>query len=304
MIIVKLMGGLGNQMFQYAFAQELASIYGEKIVYDLSSFQTDRQRMLALQYLEVDKISDWKDVVPEVDRQKIICKEKRYHVWQRVMRELHGNDRVGEKTFLHYSKKGYYFNFDPYYYELPIADSKYKIAYGYFQGESYFKHCIDKVKNQYRIRSELEITENEQKWLNQIKCNNSVCVHIRTGDYKQLRNKRFDVCTIEYFRRGIEFFKRKLNNPLFFVFTNDTIGTQSICKLPNVFLIHGLHDYQDMRLMMACKHFLISNSTFSWWTSYLSNNSNKIVIVPQKWRLNQEAEPALMISAGINYIKM
>lgn len=304
MIIVKLIGGLGNQMFQYAFAQELAAMYGGEIVCDMSSYQTDRQRMPALQYLEIDKISDWKDVVPKIDRQKIIGREKRYHVLQRVMRELHGSDRVGEKIFKHYAQKGDYFNFDPYYYELPEADSKYKVAYGYFQGESYFKHCIDKVKNQYRIRSELEITKSEQNWLNQIKCNNSVCVHIRRGDYKRLKSKQFNVCTMEYFRRGIEFFKEKLDNPLFFVFTNDVIEVQSICKLPNVFLIHGLHDYQDMRLMMACKHFLISNSTFSWWASYLSNSPNKIVIVPQKWRLNQETEPALMRSEGINYIKM
>lgn len=304
MIIVKFMGGLGNQMFQYAFGQELSYLYGEDIVYDMSSYKTDRQRNLALQYFDVDPLKDWETVISEKERQKILRKESQYHVLQRLMREIHHSDRVGENLFRYYASRGYYFNFDPYFYELLKVNSENKVAYGYFQGEPYFRHCIEKLKSQYVICKKTEMTADESALQEQIRSSNAVCIHIRVGDYKLHKNRRFDVCTPSYFQHGIAYLSSKVKNPTYFVFTNDPVTVEMTYNLPNVVYVRNLKDYQDMRLMMECKHFLISNSTFSWWASYLSSHQEKIIIVPSKWRNNQESDPVLMRSEGINYVKL
>lgn len=304
MIVVKLMGGLGNQMFQYAFAQELTYMYGDEVCYDMDSYKTDKQRSLALSNLYVDQLIDWKTVVPADVRNRINREEKVYRVLQKGLRILHHSDRVGINLFRFYTKKGYYFNYDPYYYSLPKLTSKYIAAYGYFQGEPYFQHCINRIREQYRVRAELPSGENEKGWLRLIRSTNSVCVHIRVGDYKKAKNKRFDVCTREYFQRGIKYLSENVSCPHFFVFTNDPDAVRSQYLYPDAVYIEGQEDYQDMRLMLACKHFLISNSTFSWWTSFLAESPGKIVIVPRKWRQNQEAEPALMSSKNIEYIRL
>ena len=88
------------------------------------------------------------------------------------------------------------------------------------------------------------------------------------------------------------------------MFTNDPSAVKEQFELKDAVYVNGFKDYQDMRLMLSCKHFIISNSTFSWWASYLAENLVKIVIVPKKWRNNQEAEPALMETNNIPYVRL
>ena len=115
MIVVKLMGGLGNQMFQYAFSRELANLYSEDVYYDIDSYSSDKQRSLALYNLCVNELPNWKSVLSESERNKIIREQKRYRVIQRCMRALHRSDRVGKKLYVRYLNKGRYYNFDPYF---------------------------------------------------------------------------------------------------------------------------------------------------------------------------------------------
>lgn len=293
MIIVKLMGGLGNQMFQYAFGQELALLYNESVCYDIDSFSKDKQRNLAISNFDIEPITDWHDLDIELDtKKKIWRKEKIYHVVQKLVRILKRDERIGQKLFYRYAKEGYYFNFDPYYYQLPIVNRNVKVAYGYFQGEEYFKHCAEKIKKQFKVRIALSLEE--EKWMNQIKESNAVAVHIRAGDYHSIKNRRFDVCTIEYFENGIKYFKQHLVNPVFYIFTNDVNLVKNKYNFPDdVRFIEGMNDYQDMRLMMECRHFLISNSTFSWWASYLAAYEEKQIIVPKKWLRTQHDEFAI-----------
>lgn len=301
MIIVKLMGGLGNQMFQYAFSRELAKLYGEKVYYNIDSYSSDKQRSLALYNLSVDELPNWKDVISENDRNKIIREQKRYRVIQRAMRAIHRSDRVGEKLYNRYLKKGRYYNFDPYFYSLPKLDAVNKFLYGYFQGEPYFIDVIPEIRQAFIISKPIE---EEREMLNRIESSNSICVHLRVGDYKDSKNKRFDVLTPEYVNRGIDYIKNHVEHPVFFVFTNDPKAVKEQYKIDDAIYVNGFKDYQDMRLMRSCKHFVISNSTFSWWASYLAENPNKIIIVPKKWRNNQEEDPALMNCSDIEYVKL
>ena len=301
MIVVKLMGGLGNQMFQYAFSRELAKMYGEEVCYDIDSYATDKQRNLALYNLNVPNLLNWRDYFSETERARICKEQKKYRVLQRAMRAIHHSDRVGEGLYKWYLKKGRYYNFDPYFYSLPILSTPVKVAYGYFQGEPYFRDVIDEVKQKFSIS--MPIAE-ESELLERIKACNAICIHLRVGDYKNAKNRRFDVLTPEYVQRGINYIKERIKDPVFFVFTNDQNAVKEQFKLQDLIYIYGFKDYQDMRLMLSCKHFIISNSTFSWWISYLSENPDKIVIVPKKWRNNQEAEPALMETNNIRYVRL
>ncbi len=301
MIFVKLMGGLGNQMFQYAFSRELAYIYGEKVYYDIDSYSSDKQRSLALYNLSVNELPNWREILTDSERNSILREQKIYRVLQRSMRALHHNDRVGERLYNRYLRRGRYYNFDPYFYTLPKLGDDNKFAYGYFQGEPYFQDVISEIRRSFEISQPIE---DEKDLLLRIQSCNSICIHLRVGDYKDAKNKRFDVLTPEYVKRGIDYIKDHVDNPVFFVFTNDPKAVKEQYRISGALYINGYKDYQDMRLMRACKHFVISNSTFSWWSSYLSDNPNKIVIVPKKWRNNQEADPALMNTAGFNYIKL
>lgn len=301
MIVVKLMGGLGNQMFQYAFSRELAAMYGEDVCYDMDSYSHDKQRSLALYKLSVPKLADWNMIVPYEERQKIVREQKVYRIIQRTMRAIHRSDRVGKGLYERYLKKGRYYNFDPYYYSLPIVTAENKYAYGYFQGEQYFRRVIKEIRRDFIISQPIE---NEQDMLERIVSCNSVCIHIRVGDYKERKNKRFDVLTPEYIHRGMAFIQEHVEAPVFFVFTNEPNACEEQFRIHNAVYVNGFRDYQDMRLMLNCKHFILSNSTFSWWTSYLAYNPDKLVVVPQKWRNNQEEEPALMKTNSISYIRL
>lgn len=304
MIIVRMMGGLGNQMFQYAFAQELSSIYNEEFCFDLSSYETDRQRSLAITNFNVSEIINWEDTVPSAERARISRDFKLYRILQRIIRAIRQDDVKGKGLYNWYLKRGYYFNVDPYYYGVPVVQQRIKVAYGYFQGEPYFQHCVDQIRQQFIVKGTLPPTDEESELLKKISNTESVCVHIRIGDYKQAKNKRFDVVSDDYFQRGVNYISKHVSNPTFFVFTNDPAEVQKEYVIPNAVFVRGLADYQDFRLMSGCKHFVISNSTFSWWASYLADSPEKIVVVPKKWRNNQRSEPALMDTSNIDYVKL
>lgn len=189
-------------------------------------------------------------------------------------------------------KKGYLFNFDPYYYEIPRCDARNKYVYGYFQGEQYFARCTEEIKKYFTVRHGL--SEQAKTYEEQIRSSNAVALHIRLGDYKNAANVDLDVCSVGYYRRAIEHICANVVNPVFFVFTNDVQMATQMLRFPEgTVFVQGTKDYEDFGLMKQCKHFVLSNSTFSWWAAYLAENPGKIVTVPEKWRHSQVDEPAI-----------
>ena len=118
-------------------------------------------------------------------------------------------------------------------------------------------------------------------------------MHIRRGDYLSPKYKHLNVCDYQYYFESMNYIISKLNNPTFFIFSNtsdDLDWIKENYSLPGkiVYVKNDNPDYEELRLMYSCKHFIISNSTFSWWAQYLSNNSG-IVIAPEIWnRLNHD----------------
>ena len=127
-----------------------------------------------------------------------------------------------------------------------------------------------------------------------IESTNSVCVTIRRGDFlldKFIKN--FYICTPEYFEKAIEKINSIVNDPQYIVFSDDVDWCKKNMKFPPNTLFESGKDeiWEKLRLMYKCKNFIISNSTFSWWAQYLSQNDNKIVIAPDEWNKFEYTDP-------------
>lgn len=287
MIIVKLIGGLGNQMFQYAFGQELSNKYGEDVVYDLDFYSNNKERKVAITNLCVDEIADWRSTsISNLEIFKIRTFERIYHVEQKVLITAKKNERIGSSIYNRYSKRGLYFNFDPFYYPFCTCNAVNKVIYGYFQSPDYFNGVKDKIRSQFTPK--YECTQEENHWINRVGSTESVAVHIRLGDYEKRKNKKYSTYGREYFSNGMKYILSHIPSAKFFVFTNDINRVKEYFGFSDVEYVIGMKDYQDLRIMSHCKHFIISNSSFSWWGAYLSNNDNKIIMMPEKWTVLQK----------------
>ena len=141
------------------------------------------------------------------------------------------------------------------------------------------------------------ILEHNKELYKEIEKTESVCVTIRRGDF--VENKKFkqvyDVCTKSYYYRGMKEIAKQVKDPCFVIFSDDIPWIKKHMKFPyNVYYEDGTDTVQEkLRMMYSCKHFVISNSTFSWWAQYLSRNPNKIVVSPNRW-YNSRFQTALI----------
>ena len=165
---------------------------------------------------------------------------------------------------------------------------------GYWGSEKYFKDIEDIICEEFTVKYAPD--KKNQTLINQILNCESVSLHIRRGDYVNdaSANKLFGTCSMEYYDSAIKEISRNIENPHFFIFSDDLEWMQKNMKLsfPTTYVnINGADkDYEDLRLMSYCKHFIIPNSTFGWWGAWLSDNKNKIIIAPKRW-YNSMIEP-------------
>ena len=270
MIIIKTLGGLGNQLFQYVLAQKLIYL-GKEVKFDFSQIKENGIKneltifdnsLIEATNEEINKLGD--------------CKTDIFH---RIKRKL----KIYKQTHIIESAS---YTFQPSIFEL---DNIY--LYGYWQSDKYFNDIEEIIRNKLVFP---KITETHNiKYMNQIQNDNaSVSIHIRRGDYlsKKFINQYGNICTDEYYDKAIDYIKTKVSNPHFYIFTNDLEWTKYKYKSPEFTIINGNSgniSYRDMQLMSMCKHNIIANSSFSWWGAWLNNNPNKIIIAPNKWCNNK-----------------
>ena len=296
MIVCTLIGGLGNQMFQYAYAEELSRKLNDDICFDLNFYNGKKPSLFTLNINNRNTVSH----MQLTDFSAAQREEKIYHAFQYVIRKLN-HEKIGRGMFQMYSKRGYYFNFDPFYYPSVECKKDNKYIYGYFQGIEYFEESQQSIRKQFVA----EIGERAQAYGRKIQSCEAVAIHIRMGDYQEKRNQYMNVCTDNYYDIGIKYISRKIGNAQFFVFTNDEISVRKKSYIPkNAVIINGTKDYEDLMLMKMCKHFIISGSTFSWWGSFLSGNDSKITVAPQMWMTTLREEPAIMKRGDIIRIEV
>ena len=167
------------------------------------------------------------------------------------------------------------------------------ICEGYFQSATYFDDYKSVIQKELRVR--LPFPKEKKQILDKIRNSNSVCVHVRKGDYNKLI--QFQVCNPQYYNYAIKKMFDLVENPTFFVFSDDI--NWSINNIEwgenTMFVSESKEDdssnfcnpFADLQMMYECKHFIISNSSFSWWAQYLSKYYNKIVIAPSRWKANK-----------------
>lgn len=266
-IIVKFNGGLGNQMFQWAFGRMLEQTTDAEVAFDMSYFTKRYARPYQLDIFNIE---------PNFVQDNLL-KLKLNIMWA-LRKNLEGKNFFGT-TFI--SEKQ--FNFDP---KLAkIKDSAY--VEGFFQSDLYFNSIEEKLREDFKFIA--DISDESKACAEKIRSSNSISLHIRRGDYVQKKRYQdvYATCSLDYYARGVEYIAQKCPDPTLFIFSDDIDWVKQNLKLPYemIFVTHnaGKTSYEDMWLMSLCANNIIANSSFSWWGAWLNNNKEKIVIAPQKW---------------------
>ena len=269
MIIVKFNGGLGNQLFQYAFGRALQLKYNDDYFIDIEEFRRSYGHVPRHYSLEPFNLPPDVKILP-INKSKTLLFFKVFH---KINKNL--NSKLAGLFNIYWWRCPLYKVFD-------IEDTKLKKCYfyGYWQSEKYFYDYRDIIKDELKVKT--PIMEECKKYADDIQKSNSVCLHIRRGDFVK---EGMIICGPDYYQRGIEYVSSHTENAKFFVFSNDNEWVKKNITLPEncVFVDIADPDYEVLRLMYMCKHFVISNSSFSWWAQYLSDNSEKIVVAPSQW---------------------
>ena len=295
MIIIKLQGGLGNQMFQYAIARKLSLANKTELKLDLD-FLLDRTPRPDFTYRDYNlNIFNLKIEFATQEETKPFVN----HLDSRMKRKIY--------TYLFLGKSNKYINEKQFTYDPDIFKLTGNIYLdGYWQTEKYFSDIKNILYNDFTIK--ISQDKKSQETNKMIKDTNSVSIHIRRGDYiENKQNYNFHgICDLDYYNNSINLLLKRIENPHFFVFSDDHQWTQENLKLnyPMTFVDHNddSKNYEDLRLMSQCKHNIIANSTFSWWGAWLNQNPDKIVIAPHKWFNNETRNTQDIIPE--NWIKL
>ena len=282
MITVSLIGGLGNQMFQYAAGKALAERHGVGLALDLSGFQNYALRSFLLDHL----------CVPEADAAsvRLTSAEKSTNhfvrsLWkQRIDRVL---GRAGlpklPASADHYREP--HFHYDPVFEGLGPQTS----LFGHFQSERYFTSIAGALREWLLPRQPFGVTAAEVLgWIGRSPL--PVSGHVRRGDYLKPGTAEFHGILGEpYYRRAINRIETAIGEETeFFVFSDDPIAAEQVLNfVPKSRLNHVRGDperpWEDMALMARCRHHVIANSSFSWWGAWLNRSPAKVVVAPHAW---------------------
>ena len=283
MLIVKIKCGLGNQLFQYAFARRLSLVNNVELKIDyISGNEHDPQgRVYSLKHFNINENLLTFDQTKQIQKKGRTCRRIIQILERRL--KLYG---LFDLLQLHLCRGCLFVNqrgsgFDKNIYNIKIN----RVVYldGYWGSEKYFKDIEDIIRKEFTVKNEPD--EENQYMINKILNSNSVCLHVRARRPGSFQN--FAILPNEYYDKAVNIVTEKVNNPHFFIFSDDPEQARKTMNLsfPTTFVnINGIgKDYEDLRLMSLCKHYIIVNSTFSWWGAWLNTNPDKIVIAPKIW---------------------
>ena len=285
MITVKLMGGLGNQMFQYACGRALSIKKGQPLCLDVTRFHRDKiyKRKFLLNYFNIN----YNKIIKPKNRIINIISEKKEQV-------LKKNNIVYEQRIESKSSQDFYLG-DPVYsktdFNSNISKEKDIILDGLWQSDCYFKDIENIIRDDFTLSDKNDSFNKE--YYNSIKKDNSVCFGIRR--YKEAyAYKKHYTLPKDYYEEAVKIIKKRINKPEFYIFTLDEDWARtelSFIKNP-IFITPELYDsgiVNELILMSKARSFILPNSTYHWWGAWLSDRNDKIVIAPQKGWGNEES---------------
>lgn len=279
MIIIQMMGGLGNQMFQYALYSQLKSMGKEVKMDDRTGYISDMNRDPELVVFGIDyKRATEKEIIKIRDSSPALTAKVRRKLFGRHNRSyFEENKRFQPKIF----------EWDNVYLE------------GYWQSEKYFQDVGDRLKQEFGVERFKTSTNRldhfspqAESFLWRIEQTQSVSIHVRRGDYLLPENQKLfgNICTDYYYENAIKAVVKRYPSCVFYLFSNDIdwsyVWIKKYIRGKNKVIpveVPKERDHEDLVLMGRCKHNILANSSFSWWASYLNDNPDKMVIAPEKW---------------------
>lgn len=270
MVIIKLMGGLGNQMFQYALGRHFALKHQTQLKLDISYFSTQKKRNYELSVFNIEGAFASPEEIKTFSGRNPNHKETLFSL-------LFNHP----KTYVRKREIKFY----PHILSLP--DNVY--LDGYWQSEKYFKDIADIVRQEFTVKT--PPSEKNRELEQRIAAAESVSIHFRRGDYvtEPTTHDYHGICGLEYYTQCIKLLAKKVSNLYLFVFSDDMEWVRCNFKssFPITYIDHNAGKaFEDLRLMTQCKHHIIANSSFSWWGAWLNPRHDKIVLAPQKWFKN------------------
>ena len=274
MIITQLIGGLGNQLFQYAAGRGIAQELETELKLDISGFRAYPLRSFKLNHFNITcQIASDDEIlsVQKKGRSKILNKISEI-VDQK--KPFYKRNVIRERFSYQYDKE----------IEL-IHDNRY--LEGYWQNEQYFKDIEELIRSEFTLKDPvsapnqmlLQIVENDD---------NSVSIHIRRGDYvtNAHTSQYHGTCSPEYYYAAMKKIQRTIPSPHYYIFSDDISWVKENLSIPGpvtFFEGRGDRDYEELMLMKCCRYNIIANSSFSWWGAWLNDNPAKMVIAPLRW---------------------
>jgi hypothetical protein len=276
-IFAKIHYGLGNQMFQYAFARRLSIEYSTDFKLDTTFYnsnilgKSDNLREYQLSVFKINPVFTKDDEVYKFNHPSFFQRKKNKlftlffpYKYQNYILE---NNRFISHNSLNF-KNDIYLN-------------------GYWQDERYFKPIENIIRDDFTFVNKLDECNN--KYLDLINNSNSISIHIRRTDFISDENyyKTHGICDVSYYIQAIDYMYENVRDPHFFIFSDDLDWVKSNISIKNKHTYVNCNSlkngFNDMRLMSNCKYHIIANSSFSWWGAWLSKHPNKIVIAPLVW---------------------
>jgi len=286
MIVVRVMGGLGNQMFQYAAGLRLAHSHQTELKLDLS-FLLDRSPRENFTYRDLDLVVFNFPITtasPEEVRQfQRLRSSGSRNLLRRIANKMRRRHYYVEK----------HLGCDRSVLELPNDT----YLDGYFQHENYFSDIDHIIRDRFRLApDESRLPTATRRLADKIRLDDAVCLHVRRADYvtNAFINRIHGICSLDYYERGLAKLRSLGVSGRVFVFSDDEQWCRDNFIDASQFEIVG-DEHAGPRasthlwLMILCRHFLISNSSFSWWAAWLSNHPGKVVVRPSQWLRARES---------------
>jgi Glycosyl transferase family 11 len=274
LVVARLNGGLGNQMFQFAAARAMALRTGATLKLDTSAFAHDKQRCYEL---DVYTLADH---VPRASAAELSACEQKTPRGLALLGKVLGLGSAAIPAI-----REAQFHYDP---ALATAQPPAYLV-GYWQCERYFVDQTAQIRQDFTPRHPME-PENAAI-AHVIRNSTAVSLHVRRGDYVSDANVKsvHGLCGLDYYARAMAAIEAatRPRDPHYIVFSDDPDWVQanltSVHPMTFVTTNSGARAYRDMQLMSLCQHHIIANSSFSWWGAWLNPQPDKVVVTPSQW---------------------